>query len=189
MTRRGVQPPPGLKSQNLTIKKETEMKTTHEITAGSTPDFRGIVIDPQTGRKCALRRDIAAGLGIQDSRVIGKRIYQDRFYDLGDVLENRRNTPRAGRPKNKPGIILSELTASLATALAGVALSATLLAAISEGTTPVLREMVGAREAQVRAMEELGFSHAADVRAQWEAQKRVANGRISELENLGGAEQ
>ena len=166
------------------------MKTTHEITAGSTPDFRGIVIDPQTGRKCALRRDIAAGLGIQDSRVIGKRIYQGRFFDLLDVIENRRNTPKAGRPKNKPaGIILSELTATLATALAGVALSATLIASISEGTTPVLREMVGAREQQVAAMEELGFSHAADARAQWEAQKRVANGRISELENLGGAEQ
>jgi hypothetical protein len=169
------------------------MKTTPNTLKPATPDFAGInfpglVVDPESGRLCASIRDLTKGLNLhheQIRRAAGRKYQDGRFLDFGDVVRNRAKTPGRGRPRKHPlGIVLSELTATLATALAGVALSATLIAAIGEGTAPVLHEMVGAREQQVRTMEELGFSSAADVRKQWEGQKLIAVSRISDLETL-----
>lgn len=169
------------------------MKTNHTNTLAATPDFAGInfpglVQDPETGRLMALQRDLATGLKLTDDQVkrAKGRVYQGRFLDFMDVVQNRAKTPGRGRPKKQhaAGFVLSELVATVAAALAGVALASTLIAATAEGTAPILHEMVGAREQQVRTMEEMGFSAAADVRKQWDAQKLIANSRIADLETL-----
>jgi hypothetical protein len=62
----------------------------------------GAVIDPKTGRYCALQIDIAKSLGIPPSAVAfcKPRIHQTRFADILDVIEARAKTPRRGRPKD-----------------------------------------------------------------------------------------
>lgn len=55
------------------------------------PNFSGIVIDPTTGRQCALQIDLFRGLGLAGNQVTATkaRVYQGRFFDLVDVLEAR----------------------------------------------------------------------------------------------------
>ncbi len=62
----------------------------------------GAVIDPKTGRYCALQIDIAKSLRITPSAVAccKPRIHQTRFADIVDVIEARAKTPKRGRPKD-----------------------------------------------------------------------------------------
>lgn len=58
------------------------------------PNFSGILIDPETGRKCALQVDIFRGLGLAGCQVRATkaRIYQERFWDVEDVIAARAKT-------------------------------------------------------------------------------------------------
>ncbi len=62
----------------------------------------GAVIDPGTGRYCALQTDIAMGLRISPSAVASCRpaVYQSRYLDIAEVIAARAKTPRRGRPKD-----------------------------------------------------------------------------------------
>ena len=62
--------------------------------------MNGSVIDPNTGRLCALAVDLAQSLGWSQSTVstYAGRIYQGRFYDIYDVIENKKTARRRGRP-------------------------------------------------------------------------------------------
>jgi hypothetical protein len=75
------------------------MKTTSSTLTSSTPDFPGIVIDPTTSRKCALMIDITRGMGLAGSQIAatGARIYQNRYYDIEDVLVARSKVGKSGR--------------------------------------------------------------------------------------------
>ena len=101
------------------------MKTNTQNTLISIPHFEGIVVDQETGRKCALQRDIAAGLGLSDSQVILAKgsVYQGRFLDVLDVINNRAAGKGRGRPRKKPrGMILTEVVAAIVAMTAAVTL-------------------------------------------------------------------
>ena len=55
---------------------------------------------------------------------------------------------------------------------------------VSSFVTPVLKDAVAHQEANVQCMEELNFSAAPAVRAQWEEKKAKALFRIQQLEQL-----
>ncbi len=71
----------------------------YRITAAAS--IPGAVIDPETGRLCALKIDIARGLSITPSAVAicKPRIYQTRYADINDVLEARATIAGRGRPR------------------------------------------------------------------------------------------
>ena len=64
------------------------MKPTEKGATIAPPEIRGAVIDPETGRLCALGRDIAAAWGVQDASVLhackrdNVEKYQGRFWDV-----------------------------------------------------------------------------------------------------------
>jgi hypothetical protein len=70
----------------------------------------GAVIDPGTGRLCATQIDIFRALGLSGNQVKATSacVYQDKYYDILDVLAGRKLCRRRGRPA-KPGLILSEI--------------------------------------------------------------------------------
>lgn len=75
------------------------MKTPANLDPSS---ITGAVIDPLTGRYCALQIDIAKSLRIPPSAVACCRatVYQSRYLDIAEVIAARAKTPRRGRPKD-----------------------------------------------------------------------------------------
>ncbi len=159
------------------------MKTNHINTPPAIPHFEGIVIDPETGRKCALQIDIFKGLELAGGQVTAcnARVYQSRYYDILDVLEARAKVRT--KPQHK-GIILGELAGMIAACVVGVALASGVISAVSETTTPILREAVGHQEQIVAMVEDNGVSGAALAREQWDQRKAVSLVRIADLETL-----
>lgn len=75
------------------------MKTNTQKTLIESPDFSGIVIDPTTGRKCALMIDITRGMGLAGNQIAatGARVYHNRYYDVEDVINARSHMGKSGR--------------------------------------------------------------------------------------------
>tara|TARA_R110000765_G_C18907062_1_gene604638 strand:- start:1340 stop:1588 length:249 start_codon:yes stop_codon:yes gene_type:complete len=55
---------------------------------------------------------------------------------------------------------------------------------VANAVTPIMHEMVGHQEMNVKMMEDLGMSGASEARAQWDGRKSVANSRIEEFSKL-----
>lgn len=156
------------------------MNTISQIQPASIP---GAVIDPETGRLCATIADFTRAIGIAGSQVVatGATKYQRKYYDVEEVLNGRKTVRQVGRPR---GIILTELTALVAAAIAGTTLAAGVIATAGRGAATDLRGAVGHMESIVSAMEDLGSSGASTARTQWDANREIALGRIGALENL-----
>lgn len=77
------------------------MQSLNRIAPASLP---GAVIDPETGRACALAADIAKGLNIAPTTVAkcNPRIYHGRYSDIEDVIAVRRLARGPGRPRIVP---------------------------------------------------------------------------------------
>lgn len=146
------------------------MKTTVNTPPPATTDFPGVVIDPNSGRKCALQVDIFRSLKLSGSQVqaCNARCYQDRYYDIEDVINARRRIDEAKDARNarrNRGFIMTELAGIFAATIAGTAIAAAILATTGKETGATLRT----------AVEELGFSGAAEARRQWETLAGIAS--------------
>jgi hypothetical protein len=135
------------------------MKTTVNTPPPATPDFPGIVIDPESGRKCALQVDIFHGLKLSGGQVAAckARVYQGRYYDVEDVIEARRQMEAERQARRNRGMILTEVATIMTTIVAGTALAATILAMSYQDTGGTLRKAVEHRDSTIA---ELGFSPA-----------------------------
>jgi|688.fasta_scaffold2041602_1 hypothetical protein len=89
------------------------MHTNHTNTLIATPDFPGIVIDPKTGRKCALQIDIFRGLGLAGEQVTKTkaRVYQNRFFDVEDVVSARAKVRPQGSRRPR-GVMHSDMSST-----------------------------------------------------------------------------
>ena len=160
------------------------MKTNTENTPIAIPDFPGIVIDPATGRKCALQVDIFRGIGLQGDQVTksNARIYQSRFFDIEDVLKHRLNIKPQG--VRRRGIAITEMLTAVVGMCVGMTIATGVAVDAAKSMTPTLREAVGWQEMNVKMMEDLGMSGAEACRAQWEPRKARALAGIVNVENL-----
>ncbi len=181
--------PSSRKFPNQSLKRNKNMNNLPSKPNPSIPDFPGIVIDPVTGRACALPWDVARGLGLHHEQVkrCAPRMHQGRYADVLDVIEARTRTPKAGRPKSvKAGMILCDLISALAATITGGVIAVTVIASVGKETAPTLSRT---QEMNVRMLEDFNMSGAASARAQRDTQKAVANARIADLATLTNGNQ
>ena len=146
----------------------------------------GAVIDPETKKLCALQIDLAKALNISSGQIASQKkhvkIYQGKFLDVDDVLSQRENLDPRGR-KARKGFVSSTLVAAIIAAVVGVTAATSVLSS-GQATTGILTEAVERQEMVVSLAEQLGTTGAAEARKQWERNKEIALGRISDLENI-----
>jgi len=115
----------------------------------------GAVIDPATGRYCALARDVAASLGIGDSSVRhaaqrgGVAKYQGRYYDLPQILAALGNRRKPGNPNGWQHVLTAEAARRAAVntigiIIAGITLAGAALLPLTGGSKPEAKNVAPA---------------------------------------------
>lgn len=163
------------------------MKTNTQTTLTAIPNFPGIVIDPESGRKCALQIDIMINLRLSGHQVkaTGARIYGGRYYDIEDIISAREKTPGRGRPrKMAAGVIITELVGLIVAALAGTTLASVIIACVGTALEPTTKKMSRWHENNVITLEHWDYACAPEARKQFEAGKLDAFEKLEQLKNI-----